>query len=156
MQEKFNKVFSYVDGELYWRVTTSNRSIAKSIAGDLDGRGYRRVMLDGVHYKVHRVIWEMHNGVIPKDRVIDHIDRNIKNNRIENLRAVTPAQNSLNIKKHKGVWFDQSRNKWKAQISINNKNVNLGRFKTETEAIDAYEIAKKDREEMVNLIAELG
>ena len=54
MQEKFNEVFSYVDGELYWSITTSNRSIAKSIAGDSDGRGYRRVMLDGVHYKVHR------------------------------------------------------------------------------------------------------
>ena len=52
MQEKFNEVFSHVDGELYWSITTSNRSIAKSIASDSDGRGYRRVMYTKLPRKI--------------------------------------------------------------------------------------------------------
>ena len=37
-----------------------------------------------------------------------------------------------------GVCFDKNRNKWKSAISINNKSVNIGRFDTEHDAVNAY------------------
>lgn len=45
---------------------------------------------------LHRIVWEMHNGPVPAGMFIDHIDGNIDNNTLENLRAVTPSQSSAN------------------------------------------------------------
>lgn len=42
----------------------------------------------------HRVIWEYVHGPIPEDREINHIDGNKMNNAIENLEAVTHAENA--------------------------------------------------------------
>ena len=46
--------------------------------------------------RAHRVIWEMYNGSIPEGLVIDHIDGDPSNNKIENLRLATISQNSFN------------------------------------------------------------
>lgn len=48
---------------------------------------------------VHRIVWALHFP-ISEDKVIDHIDGNPWNNRIENLREVDRATNSRNTKKH--------------------------------------------------------
>lgn len=47
----------------------------------------------------HRLIWEKHNGPIPDGLVIDHINRDPKNNRKVNLRCVTQRVNTLNSDK---------------------------------------------------------
>ena len=49
----------------------------------------------------HKAIWVSVNGVVPKDLVIDHKDREIYHNMISNLRLLTReenARNSSNIK----------------------------------------------------------
>lgn len=139
--------FEYSEGELYWRVVYSNRLKVGQLAGDKDGRGYRRVMLGKQHYKMHRVIWIMHFGDIPSNLVVDHIDRDISNNKIENLRLFTKSQNALNVGKiYKGVSYDRKRRKWRAQISINNKNKFLGRFESKELAEEAYQIASTNRD----------
>lgn len=64
--------------------------------------GYRRVRLLGQSWAEHRVIWKMVHGVDPVG-VIDHINGIRDDNRIANLRDVTPAQNGLNVVR--GRWF---------------------------------------------------
>lgn len=39
----------------------------------------------------HRYVWQCHNGPIPANHVIHHIDGNIWNNDIDNLQCVTRA-----------------------------------------------------------------
>jgi hypothetical protein len=41
----------------------------------------------------HRIVWEQHNGPIPKGMHIHHIDGVKTNNNIDNLSLVTPTQN---------------------------------------------------------------
>ena len=45
---------------------------------------------------LHRFIWFYCYGLIPKNMEIDHIDRNVSNNSIYNLRLVTRSQNRIN------------------------------------------------------------
>jgi hypothetical protein len=129
--------FTYCDGELYWKTVFSNRLTVGQLAGDKDGRGYRRVMLGKQHYKMHRLIWIMFNGDIPDGLLVDHIDRNISNNKIENLRLLTKSMNTRN-RGAKGVHYDATRNKWVAQASVNNTSVLLGRFDTKEAAEAEY------------------
>lgn len=48
------------------------------------------------YYLNHRIVWTLHNGVIPEGMFIDHIDGNRSNNNISNLRLATNQQNSSN------------------------------------------------------------
>lgn len=72
---------------------------------------------------------------------VDHIDQHKTNNHYLNLRWVTRGQNQRNKRKWNGcssqfpgVSFDKQHNKWRALLSINGKQKNLGLFHTEEEA----------------------
>ena len=80
--------YEYIDG---WLV---NRETGRPI-GCLGGR-HITLWLKNRQFKAHRVIWFYHYKVWPKEQ-IDHKDRNSYNNRIENLRECTNAQNQINI-----------------------------------------------------------
>lgn len=77
-------------------------------------------------------------------RMIDHIDRDTKNNSISNLRDGSGFVNSRNterIIKAKGYWWAKHANMWIASIKINYKHKFLGYYKTEEEAHQAYKNA---------------
>lgn len=59
------------------------------------GSGYQRIFAAGVYMQSHRVVWMYAHGPIPPGHVINHRDGNRRNNRIDNLEAVTPRQNVL-------------------------------------------------------------
>lgn len=96
---------------------------------------------------VHRVIWALFND-FPLPEMIDHIDGNMSNNRIENLRASNNRHNQQNQKIHRngklpGTHF--RRGKWEAQATIPNKKSRwLGAYNSEQEAHDAYIEAIKE------------
>lgn len=141
MQKDYNERFSYSSGKLYWKTPHSNRLSVGDPAGSIDGRGYLRTNVNGKLTGNHLIIWTMHFGNPTEGLCIDHIDRNKLNNSIENLREITRTQNNLNSDVRlaaRGTSYDKTRNKWKAQISIQNRNVTLGRFETELEAHTAY------------------
>lgn len=76
-----------------------NRKVAVcgDIAGSLQKSGYYLVPINLVNFRAHRLIYKMHNHDFDERLDIDHIDRDSQNNRIENLRAVSPRVNSRNL-----------------------------------------------------------
>jgi hypothetical protein len=129
-----NKYFQYVDGTLYWKVKKSNCINIGDVAGSKDRDGYLLTRLNGKTYRNHRVIYAMHHGEWPE--LVDHIDGDILNNRIENLRKATASQNSQNRKINnnntsgiKGVNFDKRTKSWKAMCMANGKRHLIGYFK---------------------------
>ena len=103
--------------------------------------GYLWVQIKGKRYTVHRIIWLMVFGHWPN--VIDHINGKRYDNRLVNLRDVTSAENSKNMKIGRnntsgsvGVSWHKHARKWRARIG-NGKQTDLGYFNSKTEAITA-------------------
>lgn len=113
-------------------------------AGFVAGNGYRYLKVGAKKKLAHRMAWLYHFGAEP-DGLVDHINGNRLDNRIENLRIATFSQNAANAKLHvhntsglKGASWMPKRGKWQATITVQNKQLNLGYYKTKEEAHDAY------------------
>ena len=105
--------------------------------------GYTVMRVDAKDYLAHRLVWFWHHNEWP--RVIDHIDMNRSNNRIENLRACEKVQNLWNVgpnrdnsSGYKGVSFHKDTGRWQARIHCRGVSHHLGLFDTTEEAHKAY------------------
>ena len=90
------------------------------------------------------------HGYVPQNVYVDHINRNKLDNRKLNFRFCTNQENNRNkdLYSHNssgiiGVTWNKERNKWQAQIVVNNKNINLGRFDDFENAVKARLDAEK-------------
>ena len=132
-KEEVRDVFYYKDGKLYRKYTANNRALKDTMAGTLGGNGYLKVFVNYKQFLIHRLIWTYHYGEIPKQFMIDHIDMNQLNNRIENLRLVTNQENQYN-RISKGYSYSSKRKKWRVCFAINGKTKHIGYYNTEEEA----------------------
>lgn len=98
----------------------------------------------------HELVY-MHRQIMnfPKNKMVDHKDRNGLNNRRENLRSCTKSQNAMNSKKeinnrsgYRGVVVD-SYNTIRAFIMVNKRHIPLGKFSSLIDAARARDIAAK-------------
>lgn len=152
--------FEYRDGAIYWRnrpahhfqrpadhITFIKKSAGKA-AGRDDSRGYlcvkMRIKGAPVCIAAHRIVWALHHGKWP-DKFIDHINRIRKDNRIENLRDVTVAQNNCNRGNPLATGIPgvhRQNNKFTAQLRIGEKYVHLGTFENTDLAQEARTLAE--------------
>lgn len=109
------------------------------------GGKYYHVKYRGQRLPAHRVAWAIHYGEWPSDG-IDHINRDPMDNRIENLRLATAAQNSCNRSSAEGsssrfLGVSISTGGWVASIGKGGSTIRLGTFETEELAALAYDCA---------------
>jgi len=107
-----------------------------------NGYGYVHVFYAKTTIKSHRLIWMLHYGYTPI--ILDHINGDKTDNRIENLREVTNRENMQNQQKHRegrppGIY--RRKRKYYAQIHIQAQPVCIGPYTTEKDAACAYEAA---------------
>lgn len=143
-QEKLKQLFKYDEEGYLVNLVDRGRS-AK--AGDRAGRGkptnYRQVRIDGKQLREHRLIWLLLKGEWPE--VVDHIDHDIHNNKIDNLRSISHKANIRHGSgRQAGLYFDKKSNKWLAAIYIDCKKKHLGCFKTYEEALETRVKAEKE------------
>jgi hypothetical protein len=141
--------YNHLTGQFFYRTNVGDKIKAGSVAGGPNGGGYWCIQVNRKKYKAHRMAWAYANGVWP-DGKIDHINGDGLDNRIANLRCVTHAQNHQNRRtpnKNTKVGLlgvDFKKDKFRARITINGKQHDLGRFDTAEDAHAAY--LKKKRE----------
>lgn len=102
--------------------------------------GYYRVGVKRLKLYTHRVVWFLLHGDWPF--CIDHIDGNQANNSSGNLRSVTLSENQHN-RICKGIKHDARRDMYSARITVSGKRIELGSFKSQSEASKAYKDAKR-------------
>ena len=149
-KEYLHDILDYdeINGIFKWKTSNGSRDIG-DVAGYVRKKdGYIDIKIQNVAYKAHRLAWLYVYGEQPKG-VIDHIDRNKSNNRIKNLRDVTPSENAQNgpqFRKNKNIHVGVSltkAGKYRTRIYINQECIPIGHFDTEEDAITAYLDAKK-------------
>ncbi len=111
---------------------------------NLINSGYAKRTKNNRSLLMHRVIL----GIIDTNIICDHLNGDKLDNRRCNLRVATPTQNSINRKGKSGRLLSKGirkfRNRYFARIIINRKEIALGGYATEGDAIKAYnEAAKK-------------
>ena len=139
------ETFDYRDGKLYWKIRPSRATKAGQQAGSRNKDGYWHVSWQsGKRWKLHRLVWEWHNGPIPEGMEVDHINSDQGDNRIENLQLLTKLENNLKgrdkQRKRPGLrgTYPRRNGKWSAKATINGRQVALGTYDTTEEAHQAY------------------
>ena len=135
-------------GVLIRRVNVSHKAKVGAVVCGSPHQQYRRVIVDGKYYLLHRILWAMANGEQPE--IMDHIDGNKHHNALTNLRSVTWGVNTQNRREAKkgkltsdllGVY--QVGNRFRARIKLRGVIFNLGHFGRPEDASAAYVEAKR-------------
>lgn len=148
--EELLAIFDYdrKEGTFRWKGDSSPRHHNAGLtAGRVVSGGYVRVRVGGAVFFLHRLIWYVEHGQMPL-RDIDHIDGNPANNRIENLRLSSCAQNNHNRRRaannssgFKGVYWHKPTGRWRAKITAYGTTRYLGLYSDVQSAADAYAVA---------------
>lgn len=127
----------------------------KILIGGIDSKGYKNVGLNFNSFKkvinIHKLVAMAFLNHIPDGThkiVVDHINDNKLDNRVENLQLITNRENCSKSRKntssnYTGVSWHKRYNKLASNICINDKKVYLGRFNTEEEANEVYQLKLK-------------
>ncbi len=120
-------------------------SKSRFVKGGIDSVGYPTTSIDAVPCRLHRIVFILTHGYVPK--YIDHVDRDKTNNHPDNLREVTNTENCRNteLRKHsttgaKGV----GRNRGGTYYAY----VDTPQGRRRKKATDSLEQAIKDRKEL--------
>ena len=131
-----------------WRCNRWNSRHAGREAIGNKSQGYRVGYLLGRIVGAHRVAFALHHGHWPVGQV-DHQNGVRSDNRPDNLRDVTAAQNAKNLKRYAcntsgvtGVVWNQAERRWKARITVDNRRINLGTFHDFSTAVAARKHAE--------------
>lgn len=126
--------FSFVN-EMKWHLTNKKKGHDQYIATNIKGADGRYQ-----HLKLHHFII----GKPPKGKIVDHKDRDRRNNTLSNLRFIEKQQNSANHRVYKnnssgyiGAYLHKPSGGWMSKIGHQGKLVHIGTYKTSEEAARA-------------------
>ncbi len=109
-----------------------------------DTAGYFSVNLSHKIHRIHRLLAIHFLDRIEGKNIVNHIDKNRKNNNLENLEWCTILENNIHgidysktLSGLTGVTLHKPTGLWMAQINYNKKYKNLGYFKTKEDAYSA-------------------
>lgn len=113
--------FTKKEEEFYFNLEDYDR--IKDYCWYLNGNGYPTAKINNVKVFMHKLLLNA-----TREDIVDHINRNRTDNRIENLRICTKSDNNVNINKRKdnssgvtGVSWDDTHNIWIAMLQYKYK-----------------------------------
>lgn len=129
-------------GAFTWLVQSSSKTPVGSMAGSRRKDGRVQINIEQRLYFAHRLAWLWVTGRWPA-AMIDHVNCDPSDNRWDNLREATDRQNKANMRTSrnsvlgvKGVRFHDG--KYEAHITVDYKQLYLGRFDTAEQAQRRY------------------
>jgi len=146
------KLLSYepTTGIFRWLVDGRNQYQRKgAVAGCWSPQGRFIIGIEGKRYVASRLAVLYMTGRWPR-ALVDHANRNPRDNRWSNLREASSSENLHNMRMRdnnqvglKGVILCRDTGRYRARINVNYRDIHLGRFDTAEEAHAAYIAAAK-------------
>lgn len=144
-QNRLKELFGY-DGDgalIRTKRTGPTTFVGQRLYGSKKSDGYHTIYFDGKHHYFHRVVFAWHFGYWPN--LVDHINRDKSDNRIENLRDASHQESAMN----RGIREDNSTGisgvyhnndgSIVARPTRNGKRIWLGSFESYDKAARAIE-----------------
>ncbi len=136
-QDELKNLLHYDDetGLLYWKTKCARNVKIGDVAGtNKHWSNYIFIRINNKIYPAHKLVWLYHHGVYPSG-CIDHVNGIRNDNRIDNLRHATRAQNSQNMRMFKsntsgvkGVDWQKGSQKWRVRLQVNHNRIDIGSF----------------------------
>ena len=150
--EQWASIDGYRNYQVSWWGRVRNTKTGRILKPQTSGPGYLFVRLSKngkvACVYIHKLVAHEWVGNPKVKRCVDHIDGDRINNHWENLRYATHSENLMNKRGHKnsssvykGVSFDKNSGKWVVRIKVDGICKNMGLFKIEREAAEAYNAA---------------
>lgn len=143
--ERLEKLLTLHEDGCFYNNRSRGPIKAGQLAGYIDVHGYHRLMIDGVKYYAHHLVWFWVHGEWPDE--IDHIDGDRSNNVPSNLRLCNRSQNNFNSRRStgesglRGAYLDHRNLQWYSKIQLGGQVTFLGNFATAEDAHRAFEAA---------------
>lgn len=159
-KDELNNIIYYDESSpscLRWKTYRSSNAPVGGVAGGLNLQGYYTVSINRKRYYAHRLVVLLAGITLFEHNVIDHINGNKSDNRIENLLVTDQNGNSKNRAKPKnnstgvtGVFYDKRRDQYIAMaLHPITKLYSTKHFLISKYGDDALTIAKEAREDMI-------
>lgn len=147
MKEKWKAIKGYDNYSVSTLGRVRNDKTGRILKSNSNNKGYLFVGLSknckGRSEKIHRLVADAFIENVYNLPIVDHIDRDRKNNEVSNLRWSTHSANTRNgarcinaVSKFNGV--HKNGNSWRAQVVVNQSKIHLGYFEKDTEAAKAF------------------
>ena len=153
-QERLKELLHYCPktGMFTRKMHRSGNARINDIAGNIHtgtfGKKYVIIKINDKQYKAHRLAVLYMTGKFPEVET-DHDDGNGINNKWDNLKRVSHANNMKNLKLHKGntssvcgVSWSKKDKRWRSYINVNKKYFHLGNFINFNDAVIVRKMAE--------------
>lgn len=142
---EIQKHLRYDSGKLFW-ISSGKKRVVGARAGNLSSIGYLRITILGVSYYEHHLVWILFGGDLVSGFDIDHINGDRADNRIENLRRISRAENlrnrrtpnSTNASGLLGVHFHRHTGVYSSKVRTSEGSITLCRSRNKWEVYHAY------------------
>lgn len=161
-QEYIQSVLDYNSdtGEFKWKIRKQKTFCRNGKIAGTKGKKAIQLFISNKSYYAHRLAYVyVHGDILTTEMQVDHINNNSFDNRIENLRLATHAENCSNARKWnkkqlpKGVSKQTISNRYRARLQVGKNVVYLGTFDTPELAHAAYiQAAQKHHGEFARAI----
>lgn len=140
------------------KVSAVHHEILSKMSWSLSKTGYPTASKKYKGQKLmHRIVMAMQDETLTQIIFVDHINGDKLDNRIENLRKATAAQNARNVSKsnsvcsskYLGVYFNKGNRKFIARLKCEGVMYRIGQYDTEKEAArarDCFLVHQEDKE----------
>ena len=153
--EFWRSISGYANYQISSHGRVRNSKTYRILKQELKSNGYKSIKLykDGTnkHHRINRLVAQEFIDNPENKKVVDHIDGDVLNNHVKNLRWVTHSENCRNQKRrsdntsgYRGISFHKRHKKYQCSILHEGHRYHLGYFDNAEDGAKVYDAKARE------------